>query len=174
MAQNCCYCCCSSHFACRNEPPVDVLEVFVSLAVETLLWPDFFGWLPIHYLCACGASPDAIKLLAESCPESKTVADKRGRTPLHFAIGRNSEQTSANVVFLLCNTGAAGFADDNGMLPLHYACAYGANEEVLYVLTDAYPDAISMMDKRHRTRKSSASALPEFASQVILIIPVTF
>jgi hypothetical protein len=35
--------------------------------------------------------------------------------------------------------------------PLHYACAYGASEEILYVLTDAYPDGITTMDNRVRT-----------------------
>ena len=35
--------------------------------------------------------------------------------------------------------------------PLHYACAYGASEEALYVLTGAYPDAITTQDRRGRT-----------------------
>jgi Ion transport protein len=34
---------------------------------------------------------------------------------------------------------------------LHYACAFGASEEVLYVLTDAYPEAIHTKDRRQRT-----------------------
>jgi ankyrin repeat protein len=36
-------------------------------------------------------------------------------------------------------------------LPLHYACAFGASEEVLYVLTEACPEAINAKDKRERT-----------------------
>jgi hypothetical protein len=35
--------------------------------------------------------------------------------------------------------------------PLHYACAFGASEEVLYVLTDAYAEAIQTKDRRQRT-----------------------
>lgn len=35
--------------------------------------------------------------------------------------------------------------------PLHYACAFGASEEVLFALTDAYPDAITSRDTRKRT-----------------------
>jgi len=34
---------------------------------------------------------------------------------------------------------------------LHYACAFGASEDVLYVLTEAYPEAIKTKDKRNRT-----------------------
>lgn len=36
-------------------------------------------------------------------------------------------------------------------MPLHYACAFGASEDILYVLTEAYPEAIKTKDKRNRT-----------------------
>jgi hypothetical protein len=39
------------HFACRNRPPLDVINVFLSIAPETCQWPDSFGWLPLHYAC---------------------------------------------------------------------------------------------------------------------------
>ncbi|CAB9527056.1 Ankyrin Repeat [Seminavis robusta] len=139
------------HFACRNAPPTDVIDVFLSIAEDTVQWPDSFGWLPIHYACACGAETEVIKQLAEAFPESKTTVDRRGRTPLHFALGNSSKPVSPDVVVLLSSSGAAGYADDNGMLPLHYACAYGASEEALYVLTGAYPDAITTQDRRGRT-----------------------
>merc|ERR1719199_751999 len=77
------------------------------------------------------------------------MVDRRGRTPLHFALGENP--ASPNIIFLLASSGAAGYKDEIGMLPLHYACAYGASEEVLYVLTDAFPDAISDRNQRDRT-----------------------
>jgi hypothetical protein len=106
------------HYACRNLPPLDVIDVFLSIAVDTVQWSDSFGWLPIHYACACGAETDAIKLLAEAFPESKTTVDRRGRTPLHFALGNSNPDKSASsdVVFLLSSSGAASFVDDNGML----------------------------------------------------------
>jgi hypothetical protein len=43
------------HFACRNVPPIDVIDVFLSIAADTVQWPDSFGWLPIHYAAAAGA-----------------------------------------------------------------------------------------------------------------------
>jgi hypothetical protein len=108
----------AAHFACRNAPPLDVIDVFLSIAAGTVEWPDSFGWLPIHYACACGAETDVIKLLAEAYPESKTTVDRRGRTPLHFALGNANPDTPASpdVVSLLSSTGAASNADDNGML----------------------------------------------------------
>jgi hypothetical protein len=42
------------HFACRNVPPIDVIDVFLSIAADTIRWPDSFGWLPIHYAAAAG------------------------------------------------------------------------------------------------------------------------
>jgi len=104
------------HFACRNAPPTDVIDVFLSIAEDTVQWPDSFGWLPIHYACACGAETDVIKQLAEAFPESKTTVDRRGRTPLHFALGNSSKPVAPDVVVLLSSSGAAGYADDNGML----------------------------------------------------------
>jgi hypothetical protein len=105
------------HFACRNAPPPDVIDVFLSIAIDTVQWPDSFGWLPIHYACACGADKEVIQSLAETFPESKTTVDRRGRTPLHFVVFSNPENpVSPAVVFLLSSSGAASYADDNGML----------------------------------------------------------
>jgi hypothetical protein len=104
------------HFACRNVPPLDVIDVFLSIAQDVVQWPDSFGWLPIHYACACGADADVIRNLADAFPDSKTTVDRRGRTPLHFALGNSNKPVSPDVVVLLSSTGAAGFADDNGMM----------------------------------------------------------
>lgn len=106
------------HFACRNQPPLDVIDVFLSIAIETVQWPDTFGWLPIHYACACGAETEVIKALADAFPDSKTTVDRRGRTPLHFALGNQNPDRPASpaVVAILSSTGAASYADDNGML----------------------------------------------------------
>ena len=103
------------HFACRNVPPRDVMDVLLSIAADTVLtWPDGFGWLPIHYACASGSDEAIIKALAEHYPDSKTATDGRGRTPLHFALG--DKPATPDVVFLLSSTGAASFPDDIGML----------------------------------------------------------
>ena len=103
------------HFACQNSPPPDVIDVFLSIAVNIVQWPDSFGWLPIHYACAFGADTEVIKSLAEAFPESKTTVDRKGRTPLHFALGTSNSNSPA-VVVLLSSMGAASYADDNGML----------------------------------------------------------
>jgi len=37
------------HLACRNVPPVDIVDVLLSAAPDTVEWEDSFGWLPLHY-----------------------------------------------------------------------------------------------------------------------------
>uniref|UniRef100_A0A7S4J4N8 Ion transport domain-containing protein n=1 Tax=Odontella aurita TaxID=265563 RepID=A0A7S4J4N8_9STRA len=142
------------HLACRNRPPVDVLEMLLNAAPDTVRWVDSFGWLPLHYACANGASDDVLRLLTEAYPEGTTSVDRRGRTPLHFALGNTVGRpaTSDTVRLLGGADGAGRSSDENGMLPLHYACAYGASEEALAVLTD--DDRVSTIvasDKRGRT-----------------------
>jgi Ankyrin repeats (3 copies) len=102
------------HFAARHDPPLDVIDVLLSIAQDTVQWPDSFGWLPIHYACASGSDTAVIKTLAEAYPESKTTVDRRGRTPLHFALG--DKPSSPDVIFLLSATGAAQYPDEIGML----------------------------------------------------------
>ena len=102
------------HFACRNVPPLDVIEVFLSIAGDTVQWPDTFGWMPIHYACASGSDAAVIHALADSFPESKTTTDRRGRTPLHFALG--DKPAAPDVIVLLSSSGAASFPDEIGML----------------------------------------------------------
>lgn len=102
------------HFACRNVPPLDVVDVFLSIAGDTVQWPDSFGWLPIHYACASGSDSAVIHALAEHYPESKTTTDRRGRTPLHFALG--DKPAAPDVIVLLSSSGAASYPDEIGML----------------------------------------------------------
>jgi ankyrin repeat protein len=141
------------HFACQNCPPADIIDAFLNAAGDMIQWPDTFGWLPIHYACAYDAEPAVIKYLAEAFPESKTTVDRKGRTPLHFFLGTLGTQStnSPDVVVLLSNTGAASYPTDEGLLPLHLACAFGRSEATLYVLTDAYPDAVTTVDNKQRT-----------------------
>lgn len=139
------------HLACRNGPPLDIVQMLIAASPVTVSMSDSFGWLPLHYACANQASQEVLKLLAEQYPESKTCVDKRMRTPLHFALGHTDQPADVTTVILLSETGAPLFADENGMLPLHYACAYGVGEDVLRVLTDNHIQTIIATDKRGRT-----------------------
>lgn len=38
------------HVACRNRPPVDVVDIMLMSAPDMIFWADSFGWLPVSYL----------------------------------------------------------------------------------------------------------------------------
>jgi Ankyrin repeats (3 copies) len=142
------------HLICKiNNPPTDVVNEIVETAPEAVAWMDNHGWLPLHHACANGASTDVLQILTNAYPESKTAQDNNSRTPLHFYATRNSENPSAMAanVDILCDTGAANVKDHGGMLPIHYACAYGTHPAVLKVLADANPGSIHAREKKGRT-----------------------
>ena len=143
------------HGACRFNPPLNLLREFIGASPEMALWSDSFGWLPLHYACANGASEQVIKLLLDAYPGGRVEVDKRGRTPLHFALANVecpvSEQIACMLVKPFENTSAASIGDENDMLPVHYACAYGSTEEVLQRIIEGYDEGIKKVDFKGRT-----------------------
>eukprot|EP00985_Skeletonema_marinoi_P022421 scaffold14308_cov138-Skeletonema_marinoi.AAC.5 len=143
------------HVACRNRPPKDVIDVMIMASPDMIFWADSFGWLPLHYACANGAEIDVVGALLEAYPDSKLTTDKRGRTPLHFALGNVEQPPTAMLVQLLAGkemkSSSVRWPDENNMLPLHYACAYGASVEVLRVIIDAWDESLSKVDNKGRT-----------------------
>jgi ankyrin repeat protein len=144
----------SLHLMCKlNNPPTDVINDLVEAAPEVVSWVDSHGWLPLHHACANGVSTEVLRILISAYDEGKTVQDNQNRTPLHFYATRNADNPSAMAanVELLSDTGAAELPDRGGMLPMHYACAYGANPIVLKVLNHAYPESMSSKENKGRT-----------------------
>ena len=143
------------HVACRNRPPKDIIDVMILAAPDMIFWADSFGWLPLHYACANGADIDVVEALLEAYPDSKLTTDKRGRTPLHFALGNVEQPPTDILVRLLAGTemksSSVRWPDENNMLPLHYACAYGASVEVLRVIVDAWEESLTKVDNKGRS-----------------------
>ena len=178
-----------------TDPPVDVVESLIECSEETVTWADSNGWLPLHHACANGASGKVLAVLVEAYPDGKVKQDKRYRTPLHFAFFRkdahedkmnlkadarksmnpNDEEeddvgnSMPEIVALLADSGAAELQDEGGMLPMHYASAYGTTREVLEVLLEVYPESITKRENKGRNplhlamvnahRKSSPSVV---------------
>jgi len=142
------------HNVCKlYQPPADIVQALLEAAPETITWADSHGWLPLHHACANGATGEVLRILTEAYPEGKTKQDSQLRTPLHFYLTQRSDNPNAmaqNMTFL-SNTGAAELPDVGGMLPMHYACAYGVSPAVLAVLADAYPDSIHAKENKGRT-----------------------
>lgn len=142
------------HMVCKlHNPPEDVVQALVEAAQDTVPWTDSHGWLPLHHACANGASPEVLKILVDAYPAGKVTQDKQNRTPLHFYATRNSDNPAAMAINaeLLSDTGAAALTDRSGMLPIHYACAYGTHPVVLKVLGKAFPASLVAKENNGRT-----------------------
>ncbi|KAL7517086.1 hypothetical protein ACHAWX_002037 [Stephanocyclus meneghinianus] len=160
------------HMACKLvDPPPDVIQMLIDANPDTLSWQDTNGWLPLHHACYYGASCKVLQILVDGYERGKETQDKRKRTPLHFAffprdlpnVGEkksegegsgNGEDGSGNsmpeVVRLLSDSGAAELQDEGGMLPIHYASAYGTTREVLQVLLENYPESLARKENKGR------------------------
>jgi hypothetical protein len=142
------------HLMCKlNNPPTEIISDIVEAAPEVVSWVDSHGWLPLHHACANGASTAVLQILTAAYPESKTTQDNQNRTPLHFYVTRNADNPiiMATNVELLSDTGASALSDRGGMLPMHYACAYGSNPTVLKVLANSYPESLLAKENKGRT-----------------------
>lgn len=144
----------SLHMLCKIfNPPEDVVLAIVNAAPDVASWTDTQGWLPLHHACAYGASPEVLKLLIEAYPEGKTQQDKQLRTPLHFYVTRTSDSVASMTVNaeMLSDTGAAALRENGGMMPMHYACAYGTHPAVLNVIAEVCPESLVAKENHGRT-----------------------
>jgi hypothetical protein len=144
----------SLHLMCKlNDPPSELVNDITEAAPEVASFADTHGWLPLHHACANGASIAVLEILINAYPESKLIQDNQNRTPLHFYATCNTDQPEVMTrkVRLLCDNGAAELSDRGGMLPMHYAAAYGTNANVLKVLADAFPESLSTKDNKGKT-----------------------
>mmetsp|Transcript_22550 Transcript_22550/g.21673 ORF Transcript_22550/g.21673 Transcript_22550/m.21673 type:complete len:838 (-) Transcript_22550:162-2675(-) len=139
------------YLACRKCAPVDIIEVLVGVAPSAVEMANNLGWLPMHIACHFGASLDVLRILADAYQDGMKSVDKRGRTPLHFALGNIDKPVSPAAVLLLLGGSVGKCPDMGGMLPLHYACAYGASEAVLNVLLEGNHETIIERDNKGRT-----------------------
>lgn len=142
------------HNICKmSNPPPDIIEAFVAALPEVASWTDSYGWLPLHFACAYGASGDVLEILVAAFPDGRTTQDSKDCTPLHFFLTRRCDQPNvmAENIKLLLDSGADELADENGMLPMHYACAWGVSPIVLSVLAKAYPNSLVAKEGKGRT-----------------------
>lgn len=155
------------HLCCKCPgTPMDIIADLIDCFPQTVQWPDSQGWLPLHHACAYGLSGVVLSLLCDSYPEGKIMQDKKGRTPLHFLFYRQDQdedtyddeqdrsQTKVSMrdlVDLLADTGAYSIPDESGLIPMHYACAYGATHTVLNALLRYDPTSIYASEQNSRT-----------------------
>jgi ankyrin repeat protein len=99
------------------------------------------NWAGVRELAAEGPFIDRfiislIILLYDHILEASAI-DAYGMTPLHHAAGMNAPLDIATLI-IDSNPAAAKTQDNDGRLPLHYACDYQADFGIVKALVDCY------------------------------------
>jgi len=131
-------------------------RVLIDTYPESLRNTEDSSLLPI---AACGSQKanyradtvDTIQYMLDLYPESISIIDGRGWSPMHMA----AQVKRADIVELLLKHDPCAAAkmteDDKRQLPLHLASEYAHDIEVTQALFDAYPQAILTRNGAGRT-----------------------
>jgi ankyrin repeat protein len=159
------------HVSSMANAPPDVVKLLLRSYPKGAKVQNVQGQLPLHLAVGAGCSLELINLLILAYPESINIQDKNGNSPsacwkmqtasansndhlllLHRAI--TCEYSTPLVKFLL-RTFPEGCTkrDENGMAPLHYACASAAPHALQYVvaLLNVNLNCLIMKDNLGRT-----------------------
>ena len=143
------------HYACGALAPAEVLERLVKCYPLATSKQDKRGRTPLHFSLGSAARQK------EECEDS--LYDKNQWHSIydpgsHFFIQHESNGSlsyhglDARSMSVLTQNGAASRKDENGMLPLHYACAYLAiTEDALRILIESFPSSLVALDGQGRS-----------------------
>mmetsp|Transcript_45096 Transcript_45096/g.94562 ORF Transcript_45096/g.94562 Transcript_45096/m.94562 type:complete len:894 (+) Transcript_45096:64-2745(+) len=142
------------HHACANGASGRVLSALVTAYPEGKVQQDKRFRTPLHFAF--------FRKDAHEDHRTVTATGKDG------GLGRSSSSAGLDargggdgddddvgnsmpeIVRLLADSGAAELQDEGGMLPMHYASAYGTTREVLEVLLENYPESITKRENKGR------------------------
>ena len=103
--------------------------------------------LAIHEACLSTAPDSIIQAMHDAYPDgARTKESLYSRLPLHCACKRANADPLAVSVLLTANKSACLVPDNVGRLPLHYALSNGADETIIYLLLNSYPDSAKGVD----------------------------
>ena len=91
----------------KNPNQEVILIIIEALSEKSILTPDEYGWIPLHYACRFMSDNDSlIQILIEKSPQSVLIPDRYDRYPLHVAC--DNLQTTIEVIRLLLKGYAGG------------------------------------------------------------------
>jgi len=90
------------HACCIFRAPLGLIEGLIDIYRDGPQMKDDQGMLAIHLACRNGGSKGVVLALLNGFPESCTVKDKKGRTPLELVL--NSESQNAEAVSVAIRT----------------------------------------------------------------------
>jgi len=103
---------------------VPELQELTEAIPNCFIYPDAVkGNTPLHNAALSEAHPDIIDWLLGQAPMAASHANKDGRLPLHLLAQSNSHFKEQTLKALrACNPAALKVFDNDGYLPVHYAC----------------------------------------------------
>jgi hypothetical protein len=124
-----------SHYCAHTiKPPID--SSAQAQAEADALWEPVRDWLLCHPL--------------EEIRAGVEQTDEAGKTALHCAC-QNTPPSDVIDVFLSAASDVVQKPDNFGWLPIHSASAYGASEQVIQRLAEAFPASKTTVDAKGRT-----------------------
>ena len=129
------------HYICQHEDPdLDIFETLMFAYPDLVMWPDRFGWLPLHYACAYGKNQYVVQCLTEEYPKGKILKDNKGYTPLHLAIigheansdSSRSFRNNSTLIATLASTGAASIPNNEGLMVRFNKLIKSSTEALVY------------------------------------------
>jgi len=72
------------HFACRFDPPINIIRLLATKYPNSLLTPDATGRFAVHVASKYSASPVVIHFLISENFAAASVPDVNGKTPIHY------------------------------------------------------------------------------------------
>ncbi|KAL7556295.1 hypothetical protein ACA910_017416 [Epithemia clementina (nom. ined.)] len=174
------------HVLCCNNPPLDIVELFVQSWEPYIRTPNLHGWLPIHCACAHRASYEVVKFLAQADKDKQPNGDRtlyqktyqHSNTVLHLAcanappvvdsheMSRASSDPSLDIVKLLVELAPTLLLETNsdGELAVHVAtrsCAF----DLVQFLYEQYPESKDIPEKNWDSCDEASSACSENTSE---------
>eukprot|EP00977_Amphora_coffeiformis_P028064 scaffold34685_cov183-Amphora_coffeaeformis.AAC.44 len=104
------------------------------------------GMTALHSACISYPPVHIVKAMLTTCPEVALQQNFSGETPLHLASYSASEEVQECLLETVPE--AASYRDQYGDSPLHFAARAGATLPLLQKMVNAFPDAISRVNKR--------------------------
>lgn len=103
------------------------------------------SWLPLHW-CMASEDPDPIdvEVLMDELAETAFTRDV---SPLCIAVSRGIPAVAGIMTMIEKNPDVSSTADADGSYPLMHACASNEDCDIVKLLYDAYPAAVSEFDK---------------------------
>jgi hypothetical protein len=131
--------------ACRQPKYLNVIEYLIQANESTVSDRTKRNETPLHSACSNPrVDAETVTYLISRNPSALETADARGRLPLHLLLLEKVTVSLELLEFVIdLYPQALSRVSDFGMTPLHLACKGRAPFEVVQLLYDRYPEALS-------------------------------